>query len=271
MKDRRTIRHRAVPLVLLLRVARYLALMAMLGLVGAQAAQADGGKTIASATPIVFGEQEFGNSANGASTPADFGDTNCDEYWALAVTAGDAITINWEGQSSSLTLNIYPVGTTDYNLGNANTVTSQQLNANNKNQLKFTATRTGTMVVDFQDGDYCGQGSTGPYDFTAYVKHAVRLAVPKVASLSTTGHLRISVHDPDGEVISTSGLSVVLQIHVLGASWLTIGATYPVNGTANVAYKIPRSWRGLRVSLRARATGAAYVTENSGTESVIAR
>jgi hypothetical protein len=73
------------------------------------AALADGGKTIAGATPATFGQQEFGNTATGGQSPGQCS-SNAMHYrswWNVGVSAGDLVTIDWGTQLTGLTLDVY--------------------------------------------------------------------------------------------------------------------------------------------------------------------
>ena len=233
---------------------------------GVQSALADGGSSIASAAPVVAGQQEFGNTVNGAdSTVSCFtngGGTFQYSWWALGAVAGDSFTIDWEGASSTTELDVYAVGTTDFTFPQTDTVATQQPNANLKAELKFVANASGSMPLRFVD---CGAGA--PYDFTVTVKHAVRLSLPAARTLSRQGTINVGVHSPEGGSISDSSLTVALQISS-GGKWTTIGASAVSNSRASVTYRVAASLRHRTVRLRALATGGSYLTETSVVQKV---
>ena len=224
-------------------------------------ARADGGTSIASAPAIVFGQQEFGNTADGIASnyTGDVGEglyyctSGLDSFWSLQVTAGDRLTINWEGQADTA-LTLLPVGTNDYTLGGARTQAAQQLESAGMSQLVFAAPRTGLMPLIV-----CGiNGLFGPYAFTVHVKHTVRLSLPRLGRLPRHGTLDVAVHDPDGGAITAPGLSVEVQINS-GSGWHTVGSAVASSTVAIVTLHVARVLSGHAVELRARAFGSSYL------------
>ena len=63
-------------------------------------AMAEGGTSIATAPVVTWGEQEFGNTAQGTHLFVPHG---FDQFWGLNVVAGDKLTIDWEGAAGSET------------------------------------------------------------------------------------------------------------------------------------------------------------------------
>jgi hypothetical protein len=222
----------------------------------------DGGATIAAAPVIQFGQQEFGNTADAQPS----GGFNCDlnTWWLLPATAGDRVTIDYEEQSRAIEwVRLYPIGTTDFNVHTAQPV-AEQLWPPDQNELQFSAGQTGNMPLLFQgDVHNCVDGGQpGPYDFTAYVAHALRLAVPAIGTLPLRGIVSVGVHSPDGALISDPSLSVALQVEI-GKQWTTVGSAAPDTGTAAISYTMPLSTASHRTSLRAVASGAGYITQTS--------
>ena len=75
------------------------------------AAFADGAATIADAPSIVSGVSETGDN----STTGTDGIHN--DFWLLQLIAGDRITVDWQQYPPArLELDVYPIGTNDYNL-----------------------------------------------------------------------------------------------------------------------------------------------------------
>lgn len=238
------------------------------------AAGATGGQSIASAPTIPWGQQQFGNLANGDVTANSCGDSIYTEWWLLSVASGDHVKIDWEAQEIDYTeLDVYPRGTTDFNYPQADATAKSTLNSNAKAELALTATSTGNMPVAVTSSTWsCLAGTPGPYDFTAYVRHALVLAVPRRASLSRRGVLRVAVHNPDGGPVSDPGLRVSLQL--LSRSmrrWRTVGSATAAGGRAAISYAAPRSMYSRRVSMRVVASGAAYVTNVAGGQRVRVR
>lgn len=233
---------------------------------------AEGATTIASAPVVAFGQQEFGNLAGGFVT----GHGPCvtkqfTQWWSLPVIAGDQITFDWEAQEADTGLSVFPVGTTDFNSAKENPVYSLGLGANKKNEGSFTATKSGSMPLNLTASEpYCENAKPGPYDFTALVKHAVRLSVPRVPVLRFKGTLRIGAHNPEGGPINTPTLGVVVELKLSGA-WRSIGIGTVSNGVATVEFKIPRSLRNRPTAMQVVASGSEYLTETSAAQRVKTR
>jgi hypothetical protein len=126
-------------------------------------------------------------------------------------------------------------------------------------ELVFSAPATGTMPMDVESCD-----SIGTYNFTAYVRHRVVLALPAISSLGRRGSLSVSVHNPAGGAVSDPALMVALQVRTR-SGWTTIGTAAAANSVAKVTYRVPRALKLGRVKLRAVASGTAYLTQTSAT------
>jgi hypothetical protein len=188
----------------------------------------------------------------------------------LEALAGDRITIDWEGNAEIL--DFFPVGTTDFNAAKAKLEAQGRIGSNGKQQTAFTPSATGTRPITFWTtvGGICpGRGNVdpGPFAFTAFVKHAVRLSVPRRSSLPRRGTIRVRVQNPDGRPINDAGLAVALRIRS-GGKVRTIGKARVAGGTAAIAYSAPTSLRGRKVVLTARATGANYLSKSSTSQTV---
>jgi hypothetical protein len=224
------------------------------------AAYADGGASIAAAPPVVIAQQQIGNTATGGQSP-DVCGTNFRSWWALPVTAGDHIAVDWESQDSSATLNLWPVGTTDFTFPDTQPAASSELNDNLKAELTYTAPRTGNLPLELFHGA-CSTGDPGPYDFVVSVKHTVRLALARVHRVARTGIMKVSVRNPDGVGVTAPALQVVLQARNSNGTWRSVGHAAPANGVARVGYRLPKQSRS-KVVFRVRASGGAYVTATS--------
>ena len=235
-------------------------------LVAASSASADGGKSIASAPTAVYGQQEFGNTANGQADPSSCSDLN--SWWLLPVAAGDDITVDVEHHSAITWLRVYPVGTTDFTWRGARPTVESLWPADQK-EINFTAEQSGVMPLLFNVNATCVQSrDPGPYDFTAIVNHGVRLSVPPTSRLSLGGAMTIGVHTPDGDAISDPALDVALQVLDASHHWTTVGHASPSSGTANVGYAIPSGLVRRMLQMRAVAAGPSYTTETSATQQV---
>jgi hypothetical protein len=258
-------------------MTRHLALgLALLGVIAVVAgpAFADGGQTIAAATPVVIGEQQFGNTANGGALAGGCYPNNLSVYyswWSLPVIAGDSVTIDWEvsAPASGTAIGVWATGTTDFTIEQTKAAQSQDLNSNNKAELKFAAPQTGNMPLAFVVDTLC-RGVQGPYDFTATIKHGVLLALPRVSSLRRHSQLRVRAHTPDGGKITDPRLKIDVQIST-GQTWRTVGTAAVVNSSATVRVRVPASLRSRHVRLRALAHGSNYVRATSVTRRVTVR
>lgn len=227
---------------------------ALVVLTAAAPAQADGGNSIASATPVTFGQQEFGNTANGSRAYSDGCGTTYRSWWSLSVMAGDRVVIDWEAQQPDYTqLSLYPIGTSDYNLDHTSSKAFQRSGSNGKNELVYTVASTGTMPLALRA---CGRAG-GPYAFTAFVSHGLLLSFPHVSRVRRNSTLRIGVHNPDGAPLGDPGLVVGIEIKSKN-KWKLVGGSRVRNGVAAPQIRLSRKLRGKRVRLRAIGGGPGY-------------
>lgn len=116
-------------------------------------AAAKGGASISSAPSVVYGQQEFGNTLEGGTTPWIPGTFVYSSYWTLPVISGDSVKIDWEAEdpdNNSFFLDVLPAGTNDFNQFTVTPVASQQIASGTKNELAFSAGSTGTMPIRFK-------------------------------------------------------------------------------------------------------------------------
>ena len=133
----------------------------------AQAAPA--GSSIATALPVVLGQEESGDTG---TTPYDQWDgggscgSESGEYWKVALTAGDQVTIDWGSSSDYVTgLDIWPPDTTDQNIesmASDERVAWFSIGDDGQQQSTFAVDASGDYVVVFDDS--CGD--PGPYQFS---------------------------------------------------------------------------------------------------------
>lgn len=242
------------------RAARTLALLIVashIGLIAASDARATGGSSIGSAPSVVYGQQEFGNTVTdeGGERP------DCDttrgpgrSWWMLPVIADDRVTIDLEGKTEGdgFLVNVYPLGTNQFNVGQSKPFASTVNHQENKEELSFTAPATGTMPMGVATCD-----AVGTYNFTAYVVHVIRLGLPHPLLLRRKGLLSVSVHSPDGGIISDPALRVIVQVGGNG-SWWNVGSSSVTDSVAAIRMTIPTRLRGRLVKLRVIAGGGAY-------------
>jgi hypothetical protein len=225
-------------------------------------AAAGGGASIASAPVVAYGQQEFGNTAtDGGTNPGSLNleqqcsHTGNNGWWNLPVVAGDAVTIDWEAPAESYAM-AFPVGTTDFNVLGEQAVEHATVSSNGKDAMWFRATVSGTMPLVIGAGG-CFTTITGPYSFTASVKHEVRLSIPHRRVLPLRGTVAVHVSTPEGQPISDSGLQVLVQIQSHG-HWRGIGSASAAAGVANVPCTVPAGLSGSHANLRAIARGNEY-------------
>lgn len=219
--------------------------------------------TIAGAPTVVPGQQEFGNLATVA--PEDDG-CYTNAFWLLPEAAGDAITIDWEAQDGITDMRVFPSGTNDYSVGNAEPIQEQSLNDNNRNELTFRATSDGVLPVQFHNNHDCVDAG-GPYDFTVSIAHDLVLSLAPVPA-ALNGAVAVSVHSPDGAPLTGPPIVASLQVSANGVPWTTVGQATPSAGTATIPFAVPGTLAGKSVRFRAVASGAGYLTETSSTQSV---
>jgi hypothetical protein len=255
---------------LLRRATIAVALAAAFALAGSTAALADGGQTIATATPVTFGALELGNTATGGLTTD--GADGYNSYWALSVTNGDNVSVGWQAPldiyGNGPQLSAFDVGEDDSSVQQANPLTWAILPPGGQNTMTFTAVATGVMPLQFQSGECCDEADPGPYAFTATVTHAVALTLPTVSSMPASGTIDVSVANPDGVGLSDPSLAVDLQVGSAGQGWSTIGTASASGGVAGITYSVPSSLKGQAVKLQAVAHGAGYQTQTSDSQSV---
>jgi hypothetical protein len=232
------------------------ALVAAAGLVllAAPAARADGGRTIATAPRAAWGILYTGTTVDpGAPCPARLG--SYFSYWTLRVVEGDRLTIDWGAQQKDTVLNLLPAGTTDATAATATPTDTQALDEMyGKSELTAQPQRRSGIVPLQLHGFVC-DGGGGPYDFTAHVRHAVRLRVFWHHRLRSRAPVTVGVRSPDGRPISSRTLRVSLQARIRGA-WRPAGHASPFRGRARVRLALrPRR----QVRLRAVASGSGWV------------
>jgi hypothetical protein len=237
---------------------------------------ADGAPTIAQAPVVVYGQQEFGNTADGGLDPRQGINCPLDSWWLLPTVAGDNVTIDFEGDNSILDVLAFPVGTNDFNLpSNEGALSERGPGANGKGEMVPSATVSGDIPIEFQGTDRvrCEDATApeGPYDFVARVTHTVRLFVPRLGVLRRSATVKVSVHAPDGSLVNDPALKVSVQLRRPQGSWRTVGVSAVTRSIAAVRVKIPRLLQGRAVSLRVRATGPNYYTATSAAQQVQTR
>lgn len=231
---------------------------------------AEGGTSIAGAPTVVPGQQEFGNLVNGAVVhcEGEGGEHTNNSWWLLPVTVGDHVTIDWEEPSGTYSsrggIEVYPVGTTDFNYPQTAHVLVQQLNSNGKNEAGLIAKQSGNMPLLITSSLYSNLcGTPGPYSFTVNITHTLSVTLPYVRHLKLHGSITVAVHNPEGGAISNPRVHVELQVQHGRGAWRTLGSAAVSNSAAVISYLMPRHLVGQKVVLRAIAQGPGYITTAS--------
>jgi hypothetical protein len=226
-------------------------------------ALAAGGATIAAAPTVAYSQQEFGNTATDSTSAQDLcNGAEQNSWWLLPVTAGDRITIDFQGAGAQYEA-LYPVGTSDFNVTSASSVEHAELGSNGAQEAVVTVQQDGTMPLDFSTYDctFGNFGVPGPYNFTVGVQHALVLSL----AVASTNHHRhrttfsLGVHNPDGVAISNPSLRVAVQ-RLASGKWVTVGAARPA-GTIPVVWA--RALRGRWQSVRVEVSGPGYLSATS--------
>jgi hypothetical protein len=227
---------------------------------------AAGGGDIASAPVVSYGTQQFGNTAT------DYGSRelpSCgsgDSWWQLPVTAGDKVTIDYEGGVDYE--NTYPVGTTDFNVNDTNVFQQSTIGSNDKQEVVFTAPRTGVMPLEFWNspGGLCfgtSYNDPGPYDFTVYVLHGMRLSLTATPKKHHRLKLRIAVHNPDGAPLTLAGAQVGYDIASTG--FKPVGSTAKA-GVLTAVVKVPKAERNKTFKLRVKVRAGGFLARTVATK-----
>lgn len=233
--------------------------LASLAIVGV--ASAAGGSSIASAPAVTFGQPQFGNTSCCADPAAS---QKHSEWWRLPLIAGDRVTIDIaydaSGQGALTSVQAFPPDTTDFNVAQAKPVASesvdfafQRLPA--KSEIKFSANQSGYWPLEFftqTDGGF----TTTPYQFTAYVKHAIVLAA-KATIGRGRGSVLVSAHTPDGKPVADGAVRIRLLARV-ASTWRQLTQRTAVAGRAVLKFSTPAALRGKTTSLRIAASGNGY-------------
>jgi hypothetical protein len=248
----------------LLRSARLFIAVALLSTALPQArALATGGPNIGAAPAVVYGKQLFGNTAADGQGKTPTGCINGVSWWLLPTLAGDKVTIDFEGGVDFL--DVWPVGTTDFNLNTANPFKEFPIGDNGKQEGVFTTPVSGAMPLEFFTG-VCfidGNGQPGPYDFTTTDQHAIVVALKRYLHIKTTTTLTGTASLADGAP-APDGLTFKLTV-----SWPGQKAKYTATstgGTLTFPLTLPSSAKGkMATFVVTRPADAQYQAAKSAT------
>jgi hypothetical protein len=231
----------------------------MTGIVGLLAsvpahALAEGGKAISTAPSVVYGQQEFGNTASGqflegsCGTGLFGGGDGWRSYWSLEVTAGDLLTVNWEGTPGT-ELKIMPPGTTDFTLFQTEPIVSEGLSSNLKSQAQYSVPLSGVMPLYFRVcSDY---GTGGPYSFTVTSQHGLSVNLPLRPNIRTNSVIYGSAALVSGATVPDG------TTFTLTASWSNGSASYDAvssGGSLAFTLALPEELEGQTITLALNRT-----------------
>jgi len=215
-----------------------------------------------------IGQQQFGNTADGVFNACDGA-----SFWKLPLIAGDQVTIDWESSPSSdgdpgaTILYIWPIGTSDFSINNADPLNEFSIGSNGKAESKFTAGSSGSYPLMFQ-APGCGSAASGAFDFTVYVNHRIVLSTLTVSRINAHGgRVTIGVHTADGQPISSSTLKLTLQGY-WNKGWHPIGRQSARSGSVVFTLNLPAALEGSSIKVRVLAAGAGYLSNHTPTRSV---
>jgi hypothetical protein len=156
---------------------RLLVPLTLIALVMPAAAVGAGGQRIADAPMVTPGVLYFGDTSQ--ITDA-FDGSSYREYWKIALSSGDVLTLRLMNESRSSVegiryFNVYAAGTDDFNYSDA-AHSQEEIGANGYAELVYTASTTGVYPIEFVSNfaSIILNIEPGPYEFTAYVQHNTR-------------------------------------------------------------------------------------------------
>jgi hypothetical protein len=244
----------------------------------ATAALAGGGTSIVGATRAQANVTEFGNTVTDASLPGDLPEdavcTKDEQFWSVALTAGDQVTaeVNATAPAADFDIEFLPIGTDDQDVENGSYPSALYSNGTPFESgaldqvVEFTVPVTG--VYPFIVGPDCDGGVNGPYNFTISVTHAALVFAPSTISTGTTGSLPVVVRNPVGTPITSKELTVLVY-----GSWKDTSYTpdslhllarlHPVHGMVTAHFTLPARLAKTKVVLVVSADGGHYRNEHN--------
>jgi hypothetical protein len=237
-------------------------MLGLLALLAPAHAFAAGGKSIATAPPVTYGQQEFGNTAEDQylEESCGFEIAAWRSYWNLPVTAGDLLTIDWEGTRGT-EIKLVPVGTTDYTLFQVDPVVSEELPSSGRSQVQYTVPLSGVMPLYFRTCTYSWD-TPGPYNFIVTAQHSLSIGLASQTNIQTNSVISGSARLASGAPVP-DGMSFTLT-----AAWPDGNASYTaasVGGGLSFQLALPESTEGQAVALTmSRAADSEYLEAKSG-------
>jgi hypothetical protein len=248
------------------RALPVLVLGLLIGLLPATASAA-GGSSIATAPPVIYGQQEFGNTAE-YEQPFD---QRCSDaggyrsYWNLPVTAGDLLTINWEATWTT-ELELLPAGTTDFTAFQVETALKKLPSSNGKAQTQYAVPLSGTMPLIFRTCRFAGY-TPGPYSFTVTAQHgmAVSLTTPP-STIQTNSVITGTARLTSGAPVPDGMFFTLAVVEPEGTATFSAAA---YGGNLSFPLSLPASTAGKEVTMTiSRAADGQFLEAKSNEASV---
>jgi hypothetical protein len=157
------------------------ALATVVGLVFASGALAQGGSSIAAATPLPIGQPVLGG---GILNGDGLGTWTYKEFYRAALHSGDEVTVNAEATSVwSVRMAFYDPSINDFNMpsddpyGLGGAAGAAEVGGNDKGQFKFVAPSSGSWTLYLYNPCLSCTSAQTSYALTAFVRHftSVRL------------------------------------------------------------------------------------------------
>ena len=235
---------------------------------------AGGGSSVATATPVVPGAQEFGDTASASANPPNSPCGNTVQFWKVPLLAGDQVTVTGQAVSpaSNIAIWVFPVGTTDASFTSGNfpgfdfsgSTTggysgSGPAGGTLGSSIVFTVPATGVYPV------LIGQcnGQDGPYEFKLSVLHSAVMYSLHSLRTGLSGAVTAYVRSPDGQPIRDPALVVSLyglwkDNRVVPASQHIIARAHVKAGIVRLRFHLPAVTGHKMVTLTLVAAGPGF-------------
>ena len=141
------------------------------------AVRADGGQSVAAATPVVLNQLQEGNTANGGQSPGGCNSSDRPVYrswWRIDARAKDRLTIKWSLQNPDNGIVLFPPGTDDFSFRETDYLVWDGASSQTTGQFEHRVNVTGSMPLEFYADTGCSD-PPGPYSFTARLERPKRV------------------------------------------------------------------------------------------------
>lgn len=214
--------------------------------------------TIAGAPTVVFGQQEFGNTATDSETTCPALQEQ-DSWWLLPAQAGDRVTIDYEG-SGVRQERLFRIGTNDFNYPARDQSPFQQTDSGGGNaEAVITIPQTESWPLEFDSWSACNSPIGGPYDFTAYVAHKVIVSLSARRGRAHQTVFTAKLSSPDGAALVSSALKCTFQ-ELTGGRFVKVGTSAP---PCHRTLRWSAKQRGRLQTLRVQVAGVGYLPVSS--------